>query len=496
MKCISCDNLAVFGFNEPTHCFDHKDENMKLNINYDTIDGYSMKKKSGFCISNDCEKRASFNFEGECALLFCGPHKLEGMICVAIKKCLFQDCNIRPSFNNPNETKGLYCNSHKLDGMINVSAKKCAHVGCFKQPCFNYKGEKTGIYCATHKKDKMVDVINTNCLIDECKKKPNYNYQDQTKGSYCKEHKLDGMINVISKKCVYEGCITRPSYNYPDQSKGLYCNTHKLEGMINVKDKKCIYKDCKKIPFYNDKEENKPLYCSIHKSPEMINVRSTKCIVDGCEKWPYYNNKNDLFGLYCNEHKLSGMINIKSPRCKTMGCDTFAQVKRYQGYCFYCFINTFPDNEIVRNIKVKEREFIDPIKVIYNDRFSYDRIINGGCSLRRPDAFCDCLTHTLTIEIDELGHRDYDILCEFVRTNEIFTDCGDRPQVNLRINPDICRDENNKKKNCFKLHKSTGVLMIDDKAELKKRIDKMLERIDYWMNNIPPEGLTVEKLFY
>lgn len=457
-KCGLCDSLATHGFDDPTHCFIHKETSMKITINYDKIDGYSMKTKSGFCIYCECGKHASFNFLGE--------------------------------------NKAIFCNSHKLFGMCNVNSKKCAYIDCLKQPCYNKTGEKKGKYCSEHKEEGMVDVVNPKCMYDKCNKKPNYNYSEQSRGLYCKDHRLKNMIDVIHDKCISEGCDIRAIYNYSGEHKGLYCFAHKLDRMINVHDKKCKFVGCDKIPNFNNSFENTPLYCKDHKLEGMIDIKNNQCKTEGCIKRSFYNISGVKQAMYCNEHKTFNMVNVVSPRCKTVGCETIAQVQKYQGFCFYCFINTFPNNDIVRNIRVKEREFIDPIKILYKDRFVYDRVINGGCSLRRPDAFCDCLTHTLMIEIDESGHRDYDIPCETIRVNELYTDCGDRPQVSLRINPDNYKDENGKIKKCFRLHKFTGVLLIDDKIELKKRIDKMMERIEYWLTHIPSDGLTVEKLFY
>ena len=80
--------------------------------------------------------------------------------------CKYKDCNKRPSFNTEGETKAIYCANHKKDGMVDVKNKTC--IECNKIPVFNTEGETKPIYCANHKKDGMVNVKNKTCKSEWC----------------------------------------------------------------------------------------------------------------------------------------------------------------------------------------------------------------------------------------------------------------------------------------------------------------------------------------
>jgi len=62
----------------------------------------------------------------------------------------------------------LYCGDHKLEGMIDVKSKTCNHEGCKKRPCYNVEGKKKALYCKDHKLEGMIDVINKTCIYEWC----------------------------------------------------------------------------------------------------------------------------------------------------------------------------------------------------------------------------------------------------------------------------------------------------------------------------------------
>lgn len=115
-----------------------------------------------------------------------------------------------------------------------------------------------------------------------------------------------------------------------------------------------------------------------------------------------------------------------------------------------CILN--PNIELVRNYKLKEQEWIKPIKKYLDnnkiDNVTFDKKILGGCSKRKPDFFIDRLTHCITGECDENQHTDYS--CENRRSMELFQDLGNRPLVMLRFNPDVSYS---KKLGCLKVNK-------------------------------------------
>ena len=50
----------------------------------------------------------------------------------------------------------------------------------------------------------------------------------------------------------------------------------------------------------------------------------------------------------------------------------------------------------------------------------FDKIIQNGCSRRRPDILIDCASHVIAIEIDEYKHQQYDSTCESKRICQIY----------------------------------------------------------------------------
>ena len=402
--------------------------------------------------------------------------------------CKENGCNVIPNFNNEGEIKGLYCSRHKKEGMIDVKNKKC--LCCDTQANFNVKGETKVLYCADHKKDGMVDVKSITCL--DCDKKPTFNVKGE-KRLYCKEHKKDGMVNVKSDLCI--DCDTLANYNVCCETKGLYCNIHKKEGMVNVKGKTCV--DCDKKPIFNLKGETKGLYCKEHKKDEMVDVKHKTCIK--CDKRPNYNKEGKINALYCSTHKLEGMIDIVRKTCKTDLCSTFGS-KKYDGYCLRCFIYLFPDKPVSHNYKTKEYAVIEYIKTQFtNNHWIADKIVNGGCSKRRPDLLLDLGYQVIIVEVDENQHITYDCSCENKRIMELSQDVGHRPIVFIRFNPDDYDNNGIKVTSCWGNNKK-GICVVKKtkKDEWVQRLNTLEEHIKYWINPNNKTNKTIEtiQLFY
>ena len=56
-------------------------------------------------VSCHCGRRASFNYENELKVKFCGTHKENGMVYIKHQKCEFEGCKTRASFNFEGQTK-------------------------------------------------------------------------------------------------------------------------------------------------------------------------------------------------------------------------------------------------------------------------------------------------------------------------------------------------------------------------------------------------------
>ncbi len=97
--------------------------------------------------------------------------------------------------------------------------------------------------------------------------------------------------------------------------------------------------------------------------------------------------------------------------CKTPHCTTQKNPK-YDGYCWYCFANLFPDTPVARNYKTKENTVATFLKEKFPDvTWKCDKRVEDGCSRRRPDLL-DMGSHVMIVEVDEISHDGYDPTCE------------------------------------------------------------------------------------
>ena len=183
------------------------------------------------------------------------------------------------------------------------------------------------------------------------------------------------------------------------------------------------------------------------------------------------------------------MIDIIHPKCKTQLCYVRANGK-YDGYCFRCYIYTFPDNKIARNYKTKEKTVVDFVKEKFSGlSWIEDKKIYDGCSNRRPDLFLDLGYQVIIIEIDENCHNNYN--CENKRLMEISTDIDHRPLIVIRFNPDKYNDI----KSCWKTNKK-GLVVINDKIEWNNRLSNLKKCIKKWLKNESTKTIEIEYLFF
>jgi hypothetical protein len=299
------------------------------------------------------------------------------------------------------------------------------------------------------------------------------------------------MINIKSKKCIK--CNKKiPTFNKPGETVATHCGDCKEVGMVDIKSKKCI-KCEKKQPVFNKPDETVATHCGDCKEVGMIDIKSKKCIKCN-KKRPNFNKQGETLATHCGDCKEVDMVNINSKKCISSMCDILANSK-YKGYCFRCFIHTFPDEKNARNYKTKEKSVVDYITDTFTDyKIINDKTISGGCSKKRPDILIDVITHCIIIEVDENEHINYS--CENKRMMEISYDLGHPNIVFIRFNPDAyINNEGKKIKSCWKVNKS-GICVIDSKNKWKERLDNLKNLIEYWLNNIPEKHITIEKLYY
>ena len=369
----------------------------------------------------------------------------------------------------------------------------CIDFECIKRQNFNYENEKQALYCGDCKLENMIDIKNKKCIFDNCNKKPNFNYINEKTAIYCTTHKLKDMVDINHKKCI-DCNIKIPSFNYENEKKRLYCGDCKLKDMIDIANKKCIFDNCNKRPNFNYINEESAIYCSTHKLENMIDIKTKKCIECNI-KHPGFNYENEKKALYCGDCKEENMINIKDKKC--IKCNLTLANRKYKNHCVRCFIQYFKDEPIVRNYKIKEKHMTDYIKEEFKGLdLKFDKTLLCGCSKRRPDIFIDLFNYTIVIECDENQHKSKEYE-EEEREWDIYDDLAKRPIVFIRFNPDGYKDENNKKINsCFKICKTTGIQIIANKKEFTKRLTKLKETIQFYLENKPKENINIIKLFY
>ena len=322
---------------------------------------------------------------------------------------------------------------------------------------YNYYGNSPE-YCGTCKEDGMVNVRCKRCENEQCNKMPVFNLSGETRGRFCKRHKKTGMVNVREKKrCHYESCYSQPSFNFPGSKQGQFCKRHALDGMIDVKNKRCEHQCCNSIT-------------------------------------PVFNVPGSKQGKYCKRHALEGMINVISKKCKTPLCDTIV-TNKYKGYCFFCFRNIFPDHEYSRNYKTKELEVSRYVREEFSQYdWVCDKIVDGGCSRRRPDLLCDFGNQVLIVEVDENQHTDYDTTCETVRLEQISEDVQYRPVIFIRFNPDGYYIKEKKIFSCWKM--KNGKMSISRQKDWGNRLEALKKEIKYWSENNTDERVKIIQMFY
>jgi len=214
----------------------------------------------------------------------------------------------------------------------------------------------------------------------------------------------------------------------------------------------------------------------------MIDVKNKTCIHEGCKTIPTYNIEGGK-RLYCVIHKKEGMVNIKNNRCKTHLCST-SVTEKYDGYCLFCYMHLFPDKSVSRNYKTKEYAVVEYVKANYPHPWITDKIIDGGCSRRRPDLMLDLIDQVIIIEIDENQHIEYDCSCENKRIMELSQDLAHRPIVFIRFNPDEYQKNGIKITSCWgQNQKGICVVKKSKKEEWTQRLHSLGEIIDYWFKH-------------
>ena len=368
--------------------------------------------------------------------------------------------------------------------MNTETTKKCSHCGCKKLLKFFKIRESTGQYYKTCMKCCEKGSGNKKC---SCGKRPIYGFENDKIPTCCSGCKKDGMIDIMHKKC---SCGKIPYFGFEGNKTATCCSNCKKDGMIDIRNKKCV---CGKRPHFGFENDKRPTCCSSCKKDGMIILRIKKC---KCGKIPCFGFEGDEKATCCSSCKKDGMINIRDKRCKSDHCDIHVK-RKYRGYCSRCFFFTFPDEKLTRNYKTKENTIVDHIKQNFPEYdWIHDRRVLDGCSLKRPDLYCDFGNHILVVEVDENSHKGYN--CEEKRMFTIINDLGMRPTIFIRINPDKYTDEKTDKviQSPFVMKKDTGKLEVKNQKELNRRLDSLCNTIKKYSEEKEYKIFNLEELFF
>ena len=369
--------------------------------------------------------------------------------------------------------------------------KKCS-CGSGKYTIYGLEGGKRPTCCRECKSDKMFNIITKKCSCGSGII-PYYGLKGDKRATCCSKCKSDTMFNIKTKKC---SCGKGYSiYGLKEDKRATCCVECKKDDMVNIARKKC---SCGSgmTPIYGLEGDKIPNYCRECKIADMVDLRNNKCSC-GSGIQPYYGLETDKRATCCSECKKDTMVNIKYKRCKADHCDMRARNIRCRGYCSRCFFYTFPDEKLTRNYKTKENTIVDHIKQKFpNYDWVHDRRVVDGCSLKRPDLYCDFGSHIVVIEVDEDAHRGYS--CEEKRMFTIINDFGVRSTIFIRINPDRYTDEKTNRviPSPFVMKKDTGKLEVKNKKELDNRLNHLCDMIERYSVEKEYKIFTLEELFF
>lgn len=506
--CPKCPTYNIKGTKSAKFCIRHKSPDM--------VDVISL-----MCEVENCPSQASYNLKGIKRPIRCLEHILENMINVKDAKCNIEGCDTQAMYNYEGLKKPIRCFTHgKDDGMVNIMTKKCIGILENGTPCKSIASfGKDGIinHCVKHIQEGEIDLRHKKCENIDCHKQACCGIEGTKSVHFCAEHCPPEMINIKSDRCIgilenSKKCTTIASYNFIGNKARLYCNSCKLPDMIDIVNLNNLCKIniikpeiacCPIRATFNTKGEKIALYCQVHAIEGMVNVldkRKCQNEEEECDSRPMFNMEGETIGIYCVKHKKSGMINIFAKRCKSEWCYTSPKNNKYDGYCLFCFVNLFPDKKIARNYKTKEFAVVEFIKINF-PQFDWvaDRIIEGGCSRRRPDLLSDLGYQVIIVEVDEDQHTDYDAICENRRMMELSQDLGHRPIIFIRFNPDHYTKNGVKFTSCWNINKDGLSHIKKNKiVEWANRLDTLKEQIEYWSNPENRSDKIVEtiKLFY
>ena len=389
-------------------CADHSDKNM--------INTYKIKK----CSAPECNKGGIYILND--VLHYCKEHKPEEL--KSRGTCLADGCEKSAHYGISGGT-ATHCKDHMGEKMINLYENFCTYPDCTVAASFGIKGQRA-TSCGDHADKKiMINFRKNDCIEEGCSISASYGPKGGKK-IYCFTHKKG---DVVSNKKKCEQCnITTAKYNIRGSTEPRFCATHKADDMIDIVSKKCECKDCEKRAVFG-KLFSVATHCQKHSASNMYYKRHPIC--EKCDEKPCYTDDGSNYPKRCFNHKLENDTNVVEAKCKQ--CGLLDIINESTLMCNDCSAFT-----IIKHEKKKEKHIKQLIETKYK-LYSYDKVIDYGCSRYRPDIVIDFVSFFLVLEIDERQHSTLDCQCEQGRMVMIQQSFGGASVVFIRYNPDSYR---------------------------------------------------------
>ena len=227
------------------------------------------------------------------------------------KFCIHDNCNKEAIYNFWG-MKPKYCIDHKKDYYVNIYknpvSKICNHHNCNKAAIYNFWGMKPR-YCFDHKDKLHVNIPKKHKLCYE-------HYISHSPKTICRKCKIKK-----SPKC--DECNITASYNFP-KFRPLKCLKHRKKGMVNIKTKHILCEvhdishskkvECKKCKLDINHYDNSSKYMQnkIYKQYKNDLIKNIK------EKFKNHDPKTILQNIFNNskDEKIVKFKKIRSERKK------------------------------------------------------------------------------------------------------------------------------------------------------------------------------------
>ena len=416
----------------------------------------------------------------------------------------------------PNRKKFIHCKKHSTDDEVDNRSANCSECKTLYQlNKIDIKNINQAIWgyvkkerCTAHKKDKDTMLGTKYCIHKDCNKIATFG--PDNKRLYCSKHNELKFPSCIKRpECEVEGCSNEASYGTEKEGR-VRCNIDKKKNDIDFKNiKLCVNDDCYIHASFGI-EKNQPLFCERHNLMNYENVVNKKCEYENCKIRACFGDKITKSTLFCFEHKEKHHVDNVTKKC--IECNKARAWKKDKNgkysCCSRCFYDLYPDSKERYVFMFKQKTIINMLEKELKEKYKnfkfdlIDRVVPNGISKRRPDliilpkeqSYLNCNDeYVINIEIDENQHNAiYYAEGEDNRTEDLIKDFNCLPYVLIRFNPDFYKKKNKRYPSCFKISNSQEI----NKKEINRRIKKLVEEIDYHMNNKPQERLIEKKLFY